>query len=186
MTGVFGDSFQIWSYAANASSYGPRLILADDGTTVLGPSGGNVGIGTRTPTQELEVVGKLAAAAFIADAASPEGGRLMLRNWGKTGTAAYEWTLFNMSGGYGDSFQIWSYAANASWWGPMFVIYDTGTTVLAPDHGNVGIGTGRADPAAKLEVQGGPIKATGGLIIETRTSDPPNPVTGQIWLRTDL
>ncbi|MHC4500968.1 MAG: hypothetical protein ACYS21_17855, partial [Planctomycetota bacterium] len=51
--------------------------------------------------------------------------------------------------------------------------------------GDVGIGT--TSPDAKLEVDGGAIKATGGLIIETRTgSDPPSPVTGQIWLRTDI
>ncbi len=30
------------------------------------------------------------------------------------------------------------------------------------------------------------IKAVGGLVIENRTSDPPAPVAGQIWLRTDL
>jgi len=50
--------------------------------------------------------------------------------------------------------------------------------------GNVGIGT--AKPQTKLEVQGGAIKASGGLIVETRTSDPANPATGQVWLRTDI
>lgn len=49
-------------------------------------------------------------------------------------------------------------------------------------NGSLGIGT--VAPSAKLEVVGGPIKATGGLIIETRSSDPPNPVTGQMWLIT--
>ncbi|MBU3942429.1 hypothetical protein KKA24_00430 [Patescibacteria group bacterium] len=45
---------------------------------------------------------------------------------------------------------------------------------------------GAVDVSGNLEVRNGPIKATGGLIIETRTSDPASPVTGQIWLRTDL
>lgn len=50
--------------------------------------------------------------------------------------------------------------------------------------GNVGIGT--TNPTTKLDVQGGAINAGGGLIIENRTSDPVNPVSGQIWLRTDV
>ncbi|MCK5283788.1 MAG: hypothetical protein KAK00_10390 [Nanoarchaeota archaeon] len=50
--------------------------------------------------------------------------------------------------------------------------------------GNVGIGT--ATPSAKLDVQGGAVKASGGLIIETRTDDPASPETGRIWLRTDI
>ena len=50
--------------------------------------------------------------------------------------------------------------------------------------GLVGIGT--AAPGAKLEVVGGPIKATGGLIIETRNDDPDSPETGRMWLRTDI
>lgn len=50
--------------------------------------------------------------------------------------------------------------------------------------GNIGIGNN--NPTAKLEVRGGPIKATGGLIIETRTDDPTPPTTGQIWLRTNV
>jgi len=58
---------------------------------------------------------------------------------------------------------------------------------LIIDKGNVGIGT--TNPGTnKLEVANGPIKATGGLIIETCTDggDCPNdvgtPAVGQIWL----
>lgn len=31
-----------------------------------------------------------------------------------------------------------------------------------------------------------PLNASAGIIIETRTSDPENPETGRIWLRTDI
>ena len=55
--------------------------------------------------------------------------------------------------------------------------------VLQPYGGNVGIGT-ESPGTNKLEGVGGPIKATGGLIIETRAADPPSPVTGQMWLIT--
>ncbi len=37
-----------------------------------------------------------------------------------------------------------------------------------------------------LWVVSAPIKAGGGLIIETRTSDPASPESGRMWLRTDL
>jgi len=46
--------------------------------------------------------------------------------------------------------------------------------------GDVGIGTD--SPTKRLEVVGGPIKATGGLIIETVSSDPVSPETGRMWL----
>ncbi len=53
---------------------------------------------------------------------------------------------------------------------------------------NAGIGT--SSPAAKFEVVGGSIKATGGLIIQTVNSqaneDAMIKKSGQIWLRTDL
>ena len=48
--------------------------------------------------------------------------------------------------------------------------------------GKVGIGTNA--PTKKLEVVGGPIKATGGLIIETVATDPVNPESGRMWLVT--
>ncbi len=56
---------------------------------------------------------------------------------------------------------------------------------LIVPNGNVSIGT--ATPGAyKLEIIGGTTKTTGGLIIETRTSDPASPEDGRIWLRTDI
>ena len=53
---------------------------------------------------------------------------------------------------------------------------------LIVENGNVGFGT--LTPTTKLEVVGGPIKATGGLIVETRASDPASPATGALWLIT--
>ncbi len=43
-----------------------------------------------------------------------------------------------------------------------------------------------AEKAERAEAVTGAVSATGGLVIETRTSDPASPATGQLWLRTDL
>jgi len=40
-----------------------------------------------------------------------------------------------------------------------------------------------ATPTVKMDVQGGVLKATDGLVIQTTTVDPTNPIDGQIWLR---
>lgn len=37
-------------------------------------------------------------------------------------------------------------------------------------------------PTVKMDVQGGVLKATDGLVIQTTTVDPQNPINGQIWL----
>ena len=54
------------------------------------------------------------------------------------------------------------------------------------NNGNVGIGVD--EPQSKLHVNGTVTAQTfvGSHVIENRASDPPSPVTGQIWLRTDV
>jgi len=95
--------------------------------------------------------------------------------------------------------------------GPAFVIgSSTATHLIVTNGGEVGIGLTTPDANYKITTTGGGIKAenssasqpagyfsnagggpalmigTGGFVTETRTSDPASPVTGQIWLRTDL
>ena len=56
--------------------------------------------------------------------------------------------------------------------------YFSGKTVFM--NGNVGIGVD--NPSTKLEVVGGAIKATDGLIIQVVGTDPASPALGQMWL----
>jgi hypothetical protein len=128
-------------------------------------SNGNVGIGTPNPAEMLHI--------------NKSSGSLGLRV--SSDAASYQYMNFGAANGY---------SIGRASDDKFFINRDEplGTGVLrvltVQADGKVGIGT--KNPGTKLEVEGGPIKATGGLIIETRTSDPPSPITGQIWLRTDI
>jgi hypothetical protein len=129
---------------------------------------GNVGIGTTSPGGKLEI----AASSGNAD--------IILNRIGTGSTRLFQY-------GTSDSFYIGKVGAgniNLYKYGggnvPLIGLY--GDVIY--NAGNVGIGT-TSPGINKLEVVGGPIKATGGLIIETRTTDPASPATGQMWLRTD-
>jgi hypothetical protein len=62
----------------------------------------------------------------------------------------------------------------------------TGKIKLITKADTVVIGESPATPPTtqnvKMDVQGGVLKATDGLVIQTTTVDPSNPINGQIWL----
>jgi len=128
---------------------------------------GNVGIGTTGPTHKLDVRGPFRIDQGSSYDVWIQGGSATSgtsRNLAILGIKSSDELRLNLGGEYTGGVRI-----------------QGSKTII---DGNVGIGT--TSPGAKLDVQGGAIKATGGLIIETRTSDPASPATGQTWLRTDF
>ena len=59
-----------------------------------------------------------------------EGGALDLVNVLKTGSLAKQWTIYNMSGHYGNGLQFWNYAADGSKSGVKLKISDEGDMAL--------------------------------------------------------
>ncbi|WP_144009039.1 hypothetical protein [Pedobacter africanus] len=111
----------------------------------------NIGLGTNTPEQKLDVHGNaIIRGSIISSVADANiGGRILLNNPAKTasGTAS-SWQIFNMSGAYGNSLQFWAYD-NVGCTSPNGLC-DNKFTIM--DNGNVGIGT--TIPNSKLAVNG--------------------------------
>src|SRR2546423_696010 len=83
-----------------------------------------------SPTTKLEVAGPIKATYGVYSMATNEGAQLNLVNPLKTGPNASTWTLFNMTGGYGNSLQFYSYPADGVGYNggccvPRFIIKDT-------------------------------------------------------------
>lgn len=69
------------------------------------PLTGNVGIGITTPEAKLHVYGDI-----YSTNSSNEGGAISLFNSSKlTSSTAQRWSIYNMTGLYGNSLQFWSY-----------------------------------------------------------------------------
>ncbi|MFC1226709.1 hypothetical protein ACFE6N_23095 [Pedobacter sp. BG31] len=128
------------------------------------PTSGNVGVGMEA-TQKLSVAG-----IILSSVGSNEGGALWLENPSKTANnLAYRWSIYNMTGAYGNSLQFWSYNHDTSMMGPKFAI---------SDNGNVGIGS--TSPMAKLDVAGNMLLQSALNNSSPRPSLSTQPLSGEI------
>jgi len=144
--------------------------------SVLTLDRGNVGVGTALPGAKFEVNESTVANLYT-----------YYRARGGSSLVSGSIFLVNDSGGVGRGGSIGSDGALG---GGLVLSGDTGgasaanADIFIQNGGKVGIGT-TVLGNNKLEVVGGPIKATGGLIMETRTTNPAAPQVGQIWMCID-
>ncbi len=155
-----GNQYGLDFYASNL----PRISIAN---------GGAVGIGTTTPEDALlDVEGDTHINdhdIFMragSDRAHGIGYRSTIAGSGIDGPFVYGWN----GGALGVSGPD-LVALSWDWHGNVWAAQHLATTTFST--------SGNAD-------LNGVTRTLGGLVIENRTSDPPSPATGQIWLRTDL
>lgn len=119
---------------------------------VIDNANGNVGIGTPAPGYKLDIAGnaRVTNELYISGAGSDIGGSLSIMNTAKTSTGqASKWSIYNMSGSYGNSLQFWAYDNIGCTSGGT-----CNSRLILMDNGNVGIGTSPLNINDKLTVNG--------------------------------
>lgn len=155
--------------------------LETHGSTLLSTNSGMVGIGTTNPTEKLDLNGNFVMTGYLNF--NSDENNIFFNNNGSGNV--YFWQngipFFEIDSAFGNLiFRPVAGTGEFIWQSKM----GNNTWMTLSYEGKLGIGT--ENPQAQLEVVGGPIKATGGFILETRNSDVSNPETGQMWLRTDI
>jgi hypothetical protein len=126
--------------------------------SIFPTDGGNVGIGTISPTQKLDVRGNAIFNGSIVSSMSDinRGGHIQLQNPSKISNGvASTWMIYNMNGNFGNGLQFWAYDNLGCAGGGMCA---NRFTIM--DNGNVGIGT--TNPISKLSILGS-LTLDGGL-----------------------
>lgn len=93
--------------------------------------------GEKRQSLALSASGMAAGGVIVADGgglissiSTTAGGSISLSNPLKTGTLISDWKLYNMTGGYGNSLQFWSYSADGSIVAPRLKLSDDGNMAL--------------------------------------------------------
>jgi hypothetical protein len=183
-----GFSFQVSPLPTDAPPGTPANLIS----ALRINSTGNVGIGIWDPTAKLDVAGPIKATGMDL------AGDFRIR-----GTSG-GFLIGSAPGYYSDIWHNLYWAGDPAWrntsQGPGVMLRFYGGAnepgalsfqvsplpTSAPAGSDAGMQEALRINADRSITASGRIHANGGLVIENRTSDPPSPVTGQIWLRTDL
>ncbi len=149
--GILAGNLNIDGNTITASNTDGSITLMPNGDGKILLSGGNVGIGTSTPSQKLHVQGnaRITGALYDSTNAAGSNGYVLLSTGTGTQWVATSTLGLGGSGGSGTvnsgtTGQFGYYAADGT--------TISGTSLLTTDSGNIGIGT--STPSAKLHVAG--------------------------------
>lgn len=152
---IIGKKITLPAGTSNAMNIGGVLFgtgfqSALPTNATAGVANGRIGINVVNPTAALDVNGNVSFqnSSLSMTRSSNEGPQIDLINTSKTAVnQAYRWSLYNMTGAYGNSLQFWNYTQTSCTSGgmctPRFTIMD---------NGNVGIAT--TNPSQALSVVG--------------------------------